>query len=876
MSRLAARLRHRLKALVFGSRMDADLDEELRFHLDHLTTQYRRAGHSEADARRQARLDLDGVIGPREAARDARGLRRWGELRRDVRLAARGLARSPGFTATTVGTLALGLSLFVAASAVARAYLLSPLPAPGSDRLFHVWYAATPGQGEPGGLRTLDWGGLSDVVELADATIFTRYLSTDGGTTREWSGLRVPAASLGELGLQVVEGRQLTGADSNAALPSMLLGHHIWHDRFGARADIVGTTLTLAPAGAVAAPLRFRVVGVAAPGFRYVREYSRPPVDFITLSPDAGVAYMVRLRPGVDPREVERRIDATIRTTTTITPPDSWRGVRLESVHERFVEPIRPALSAAWVGAMFLMTLVVANIAILVLLRQLRRQREAAVRVALGASRRHLIRSAAIEGALVGIAAAVPGLTVSAIALDALDHRLAGMLGRVPPDAVLTTPAMLGVVGLWLTVALAAAWAILGALAFRRAAWHHMRDGRSTTDRPAVRWSRVGFLAVQVTASIALVGACVVMLQSATRLLRVDLGLSTERVWRSRLALAPNLFPNRATIEEYYQRLLSSGDQRRLTIGLANWPLFVEAARPQQVWLQGDASRELHAAVTAVTAGYLEALAIPTLSGRPLQSIDRPGSEPVAVVSASFAARAWPGASPIGQRVRTVDRALAGADLGPWRNVVGVVGDVRQMPTDEDRLDVYVPFLQAPGSYAVVATTSSAGGIDVPALFEQVAAGVDSRAIVGPVVPLQGELDRLTATPRALAGLLTIFGVVAVVLTMLGVYGVIAHAVRQREAELAIRMALGASPRRIAVTMLGTAAQVLAIAGPAGALTSVALGRLLASSLHDVSGAGLQVTGLAILGTAACVFLASLAPIRRALRISPARLLSDL
>jgi len=802
-------------------------------------------------------------------------------LGRDFSLALRGLRRTPGFTATTIGTLAIGLSLALASSAVARAYLLDPLPAPSSDRLYHVWYAGQPGPHEPRGLRLLDWRALSAVVEVADASMYARLMLADGPSARELTGLRVSEASRDTLGLETVLGRTFSADDFASAEPPIVLGHHFWLERFGGRADVLGATLRLAATGSTGPPSTYRVIGVATPGFRYVREFARPPVDVVTTLPAPGTAYMVRLHTGVPPETAAQQITDAIRSTPGIVPPGNWPGVRLESVHDRHIAPIRPVLSAVWVASVCVLALVAANVAILVLLRSLRRRREAAIRIALGAGRTHVRRSLALEGGIVAIAAVTLGVIGATLALEPLHPMLTETLGRAAPwggSSLITLDAAIGIVALMVIMVIG--WTAMGGLAIRQDASSSLRETRSMTDRPAIRWAGTGFMVIQAAASIALLTGCALMIRSATGLLTVDLGITIDDAWRTRVALPASAFPDAPAQQSFYERLVRAADDQGITVGLANWPLFVEAARPQDIEVSGGPGRTVRAAVTSVTAGYLEVLGIPVVDGRALDVTDRQGAEPVALVSAAFAVQTWPGLRAIGQRIRTVDAMVAGEPFGEWRTVVGVVDDVRQMPDDDDRHDIYVPFLQrVPPLYAVVVLKARSGVMtpaDLTDRFDAISGRVDARAVTGAVTSLATEFDRLVATPRLLAFLLSGFGLFATILTMVGVYGTTAHAVKQREAELAIRMALGASRPQIASLLLGTAVIVLTIGGAAGIAGSAGLGRLLSTHLFHVGSFDVGLTAGVVAATAVCLVVASAIPIRRATRIAPARLLRDL
>jgi hypothetical protein len=259
-----------------------------------------------------------------------------------------------------------------------------------------------------------------------------------------------------------------------------------------------------------------------------------------------------------------------------------------------------------------------------------------------------------------------------------------------------------------------------------------------------VRWARTSLVTLEVGGSIALLVGCGLMVRTAMALLDVDLGLTTAGVVRTRVALPAGTDTD--THLAFYERL--SADVRSRTgaeIAFANWSLFVEPARLQDIEYTGVTAATARAAVTAVSDGYLAVLGIAVRDGRGFEPTDRRGAAPVALVSETLAARLWPGGRAIGQRVRSADRAQAGEPVGPWRTVVGVVGDVRQTPMDQDLADVYVPLFQVPTQFASVMIRSN----DPPATWlrtmRDTVGGIDSRVLVGTTTSLNVERDRRSA-----------------------------------------------------------------------------------------------------------------------------------
>jgi len=876
--RWPAKLRLRLRSLFFRRLVDRDLDDELGFHLEHLIAQNLAAGLTPVEARRRALIEMGGPGRGRDDIRETRGLEALDAAVRDLRFAARSLRHSRGFAASAITSLSLGLTLLGATSAIGDAYLIRSMPARDADRLFHVWYSGAPGQVEPRRLGTLDWGALSHVIDLADSSIFARYYTSDAGFTEELVGLQVPEQSLDALGISVVAGRALQRQDFERGAQDVLIGDRFWRTRFGGDHAAIGRTFSVTTASQGSAAT-FRIAGVLPAGFRYVREYSRSEIDVVSPYRDRGTVSMVRLRQGISPSSAAQEISTLIRATPEIVLTPEWPGVRLESVHDRYVAPIRPLLTTAWLAASFVLLIVAANLAILALLRGLRRQREVSVRLALGAGWSHLVRGVLAESAILcGIALAI-SLTLTTWIVSGLMPRIETSLGRVVPGGDAG-----GALG-WFVAGLVAAGAgvvilvilLTTMVALRR----HMAIGlrshaRAGGDGPVVRWARAGLVSLQIGGSIALLVGCGLMVRTAMGLLGVDLGITTTGVVRTRVALPAGGDQGHEARLSFYDRLTAIITDRPGTqIAFANWPLFVEPARVQEVEYSGEAMVSTRSAVTAVSAGYTEVLGIPVLEGRGFGSGDRVGSAPVALVSTSLARRLWPAGHAVGQRLRTADRAQAGEPVGPWRLVVGVVGDVRQTPMDSDLADVYVPFFQVPLQFASVMIRST----DTPSIWLQTmreALGrIDPHVLAGVPTSLDVERDRLLAGRRLLAWMLSGFAAFATFLTVLGVYGVTAHAARQRESEVALRLALGATPRQVSRLFFAETSRVVGAGIAVGVVGAGLVGRVLKSQLHQLSSFDPATVGATMAVMSMAALVAAWVPVRRVARQSPARVLQD-
>jgi len=754
------------------------------------------------------------------------------QWRDDVRYGARLLRRSPAFTAGAIGSLSLAFALVAVTTAVINAYLLRGFPYPDADRLYRVQYA-TSGEPEPRGMSTLDWRELGHVIEHADNSAPARLYMDAGADRREIMGLLAAPGSLDILGITAAAGRSLHADDfAPGAEPVALIGHRLWRERFSGDPGVIGSAFDASRASGAGAGERYRIIGILPENFRYARSYDRGPLDFVAPLREPLRTYMVRLRRDVPPASAERVVDDAVRRSATSLPPD-WPGVRLESVHDGYVAGVRPVLYALTIASAIVLLITGVNLAVLMLLRALRRQSEWAVRIALGAGRTRLACMQVMESAVLCGAALVVGAAAGALALRMLEPLIEERLGREAPGATMALGLdarvlLIVAVGAVLMALLLAAVPLL-------APWQHrlaetLRGaGRSATDGRTARRVRGMLLAVEVAASLALLAGCALMVRTVMNLVGTELGYSTEHVVRARVALPPEGYADATSFLRFYDRLSQQLDAAGAPYALSDGIPFYEYP-PEPLELHG-VSAPIAAGRRAVGPIWFDVLGVRLLEGRGFTAGDRPGSESVAIVSASFATRVAGGGSALGLRIRAVEGD------GEWRTIVGVVNDIRQTHVDTHLDDVYVPFAQAPSRYAPLYARTAQPPLEWLRQVRAAAATIDPLVLVtGDAVSssLVEQEARLLAGPRFLMSLLTGFGLFAAVLTALGIYGVTAYSAQQRRRELAIRAAVGATRSELAMLFLQDTARVLVVGLAAGLVGAAAVARLLEHQLHGV------------------------------------------
>jgi putative ABC transport system permease protein len=794
---------------------------------------------------------------------------------RDLVFAGRSLHRSPGFTAVVVASLGLGFAVATVTLAITNAYLLRSLPYPGAERLYHLRYAP-PGPYEPRGMTAIDWTTLTDVVDASIIGTGVAYYIGEAESLRRVSGTRVSPGFMAGLGVRPALGQGFSEEDFKSGAPLVaLVGHALWRDRFNSDPQIVGKEIRARSDNQADGSVLIRVIGVLPPGFWFGRTSEAQPELLVPLQVPART-YMVRLREGVPVARAEQRITEAARAVGSDFQT-GWAGVRLESIHERYVAGLRPLLFGINAASGLVLALVCANVSVLVLLRALRRQKEMAIRVALGAGRRHLVRLLAAEAMLLCAGALALGFFVTVLTLRLLAPVVEARLGRPPPggpSAIFLDVPVVAAMGLAGAVfALALAFIPLLTQRRRELGDALRRNGVGVTDGLTMRRLRASLIALEVAGALVLLTGGGLMIRSVLNLVQTDYGFDAARLARIRVVL-PSTYRDLPALAQFYQKLT----ERLATAAPAStvsssFPAFYPTnKRP----VEGDANlgNDVLVGVLPVGPGYFSVYGTPVRQGREFTSADRVDAEAVAIVSESLARQLWPQGSAVGRRIRTIRESEPTAAKTEWRTVVGIVRDIRQTYDDDDLRDLYLPFLQVPTRFGNVQVRTDRPAAVALSRLGNIVTELEPLAQVAEPVLLTAE-DRQFAQAQFMLALLGGFAGFATLLAVLGIYGVTAYVVHQREKEIAIRMAIGASKEQVVRMFMRQGGIVIALGLGIGLAGTSMAGSVLLSQIHGVQPFDPGTAVLACCLLAMVALLATWWPARRAARADLLALLKE-
>jgi putative ABC transport system permease protein len=802
----------------------------------------------------------------------------------DLRHALRGLRRSPGFTLAALLTLALGIGANTAIFSVVRAVLLAPLPYGQPERLVSLFHSY-PKMDLP--KASVSAYGLSLYRQQAKSfdglAAVTGYQApsnlTGGGEPERVLGATATTNFFDVIGVEPALGRGFARGEDEAGAKVAVISDPLWRRRYAGDERVLGRTVVLDG-------VEHEIVGVMPPRFKYIQAADvfvplRLPPELLT--PDAFgfefLSVLGRTKEGVSLEQAKAEM-AGISARITAQPDaqflrDAGWHVLVEPLRETLVGDSRAPLLVLLAAVGCVLLIACANVANLLLARSAARGREIAVRAALGAGRRRLMRQLLTETALLGVLGGLLGLLVAVATAGFLTDLVPPFLAGatevgLDPQVLLFTLLVALVTGL-LT-------GILPALAVSRpAALDPLKPGARSSS-PGFRRHRARALLVvgeMAVALMLLIGAGL-LVRSLARLGDVETGFDAENLLTLQLALPEGRYPEPSRVAGFYQRLLEEvGTLPGVTAAgaVSSLPLSgnynsASYAIEGRVAPPGDAGP--HGAPRAVTPGYFATMRIPLVKGRLIGEGDTAQSKPVIVVDEDVVRRYFADRDPLGARVNlTFEQMPDGTPL--WREIVGVVAHLRnESLAQESNEQLYYPHAQRPASMMSLAVR--AGG-DPLALADAVRGrvrAIDPDQPLYDVRTMTSRVEEALAPARSSTGLFAAFAALALLLAAVGVYGVISYSVAQRTQEIGVRMALGARRRQVLGQVVGQAAALAAVGLAAGLAGALALTRLLASLLFEVSAtdpATFAAVPLLLVGVAV---LAAWLPARRAARVDPA------
>jgi putative ABC transport system permease protein len=814
------------------------------------------------------------------------------DLPRDFRYAARSLLRTPGFTLVAVTVLALGIGATSAIFSLVSAVWLQPLPFADVERVVSVWIDNSAGGGPARGQLTpahyADWRDRAQSFEeMAPVEPATVNLTGDGGEPERLSAVRSTPNLFATIGLAPIAGR--TFLPDDGASEAVVVSEGFWLRRFGGDRAAVGRTITLDG-------VPHEIVGIVPRDFRFpIFPVAEKDVFIATVFPPDVLANrgtfswfsVAKLRAGVSLEAAEAELRAIAAALNAETPNSMPRTPALVPLRETLARSVGPSTDRdvgptlfALLGAVgFVLLIACANVANLMLARATVRQRELAIRKALGAAQGRVLRQLLTESALLAGVSVLLGLGLAAASF--------GYLRRLLPD---TLPASAGLALDWRVLALTAGTALVTVLLFGAgpALAAARRDfgaafGRAVgTHGRRARQLRTTLVVAEIALTVVLLAGAGLLLRSYAAVLAVDPGFNADGLLVADTPLSPTRYANAADRDAFYQRVLER--VRELpgvqSAGYTNFaPLVIDGGRSivfhegrplTMAEIQRMAPGELQrllASNRGVSPGYLETLGVPLVSGRFIDARDSRGAPGAAVINETMARAFWPDADPLGRRFRM---GVGGDTLF---TVVGVVGDIKAVGLDVPAFaEAYLPLDQLVFPFMwpqQLVVRSSGDPLALGNPVRQAIRDIDADQPVARVVTMNEVIDGKLVGRNTQLTLIGSFAVIALLLAAVGLFGVLSYTVSQRTNEIGLRMALGAAEGSVVGSVVGSALAMAVLGIGIGLVAAYALTRTIASFLYEVSPTD-PVTAAAVAGVLLLVAaLAAFVPARRAATINP-------
>lgn len=807
-------------------------------------------------------------------------------LWQDLRYGARMLWNNPAFTAAALIALALGIGANTTVFSVVNALLVRPLPFKDAERLVYVW-ETNPSIGLERGIVSpadfADWREQNEVFENISAwrTWFYR-LSGSGAPEQVW-GVRTSVNFFQLLEVDPILGRGFLPEEQEPGRDQVvIISHGLWERRFGADPGIVGQTITIDDR-----PLT--VIGILPRDFNLfgtTRAYDIwMPFDFERgqlRRDDYSLIVFARLKPGVPLEQAQREMSEISVNMEQQYPENQNRGVKLITLQENQVSNLRPALFILLAVVGFVLLIACANVANLQLARAVTRQKEIAVRMALGASRGRIIRQLLTESVLLASLGGVLALLFAFWGLGVFRATIATGAAEVPrADWIAIDRTVLGF-SFFVSLLAGVVFGLAPALQLSRPDLNEaLKDaGKGSAGSGRERRVRDSLVVAEIALATVLLLAAGLMIRSFGKLVGVEPGLEADNVLTMQIWLPESKYSDGNKIARFYQQVLerisavprvksASAIDFLPSSGWGDSTVLTIDGRPAPAKSQANSAE-----YRVIDCDYFRTMGIPLLKGRSFDQGDRDEGEGVALINDAMARRYWPGEDPIGKRIRpdfpettTPWRPKAGR---AWLTIVGVVRDVKEFGLiAETPAEFYLPYSQNPSALMRLVVRTEGPPMDLASTIRDEVLAVDADQPVTEIKTMNEFISDSVFSRRFNTTLLGVFAAVAVILAIVGVYGVMSYSVTQRKREVGIRMALGATTRDVLSMTVGQGMK-LCVAGVAiGLVGGFALTRVMRTLLFGVSATDALTYGTVALLLAAMSLVACYIPARRATRVDP-------
>jgi predicted permease len=882
--RWTRKLRLRLRSIVRRKRVEQELNEELCCHLDKLEEENRAKGMTPDEARFAALRELGGVEQIKEECRDMRRVNFTDDLWKDLGFGLRQLRRNPGFTVVAVITLALGIGANTAIFSVVNGVLLRPLPYHDARRLVTVW-EANPKQGylqqAASPADFMDWKTQNQVFTGVAAFVNWGANLSGGERPERVNATLVSVGLFGVLGVKPLLGRTFVPKDQQLVPGQVaVLSYSLWRRRFGADRGLVGRTVNISGRA-------ITVVGVMPPGFRFPGELqadggylNRPAALWFPLSRPPGewklrdfhyLQVIARLKAGVNLAQATAEMTALQRRIM-----EQHGGVDLGSattlipLHQAAVGKVWKVLLVLLGTVLFVLLIACVNVANLVLARASARSREFALRAALGAGRRRLVRQLLTESLLLSGLGGALGLVLAELGVQAL-------LVLGPADLPRLNEIHIDSWVLSFTILVSVVTGLLFGLvpAFKASALdlnQPLKEGGWSTGE-SIRRNRLrrALLVTEVALAMVLLVGAGLMIQSLARLEEVNPGFDPEHLLTLQMTLAGPKYPKEQQQAAFFHQVLARiRTLPAVTASAATTALPLTGENDgYSVDIEGRPTRPnshmLTADYAAVTPDYFRTLGIPLLRGRTFTERDNENAPPVVIVNQAFVRRYFPNENPIGKRIHV------GNDKHPgYSEIVGIVGDIRHNGLNtEVNPTMYECYLQSPTPWMDVAVRTASDPMRIATAVRHEIAAVDKDEPISKLRTMNQVMTGSVAQPRFRTLLLTLFAFLALVLAAVGLYGMMSYTVAQQTHEMGIRLALGATPSNLLMLSLGQGMLLTFVGIGIGLIFALGLTHVLSSVLYGVRPDDPVTFAAVSLLFVAVTLLASYIPARRATKVDP-------